>query len=289
MNTLWSMFDLAGKAAIVTGASHGLGVTFAEALSKAGAQVVVAARNAKQLEMVAGRIRHEGGEAVAIPCDVTDPGQVQNLAEAGWRQFGRIDILVNNAGIVAERGIVPEKIPLELFEQTLRVNLVGLWHGCREIGARMLEDGKGGSIINVASVSGLGGASNFPSAYQASKAAVINLTRNLACSWADRGVRVNALAPGWFPSEMSQEVLSHPSFLKSMQAITPMKRIGNPQELIGPLLLLASGASSFMTGHTLVVDGGISSGLGVPQLPEDFLKLLEERVPGNQGRRIRRE
>lgn len=286
VNTVENIFDLTGKTAIVTGASYGLGVTFAGALAKAGARVVLAARSSEKLEKVADEIRQTGAEAVAITCDVTDPGQVQNLAAASCKQFGRIDILVNNAGVSAEGGIVPEKVPVELFDRTLRVNLVGLWLCCREIGARMLEDGKGGSIINISSVTGLGGIYNFPLAYQASKAAVINLTKNLACSWGGRGVRVNVLAPGWFPSEMTAKFLSHPSFLASMHAVTPLRRIGDPNELVGPLLLLASDASSFMTGQTLVVDGGLSAGLGAPQPSEDIIKLQEESIPGNLGRRI---
>ena len=124
------------------------------------------------------------------------------MVAQAWNDYGRIDILVSNAGTAVDAGSMPEKLPNDIFEQTVRTNLFGVWYCCREAGARMLADGKGGSIINIASILGLGGVCDFPSAYQATKAAVINLTRNLACSWSDRGVRVT-IAPGWFPSEMT--------------------------------------------------------------------------------------
>jgi NAD(P)-dependent dehydrogenase (short-subunit alcohol dehydrogenase family) len=205
---------------------------------------------------------------------------------AAQHRFGRIDILVNNAGQAAEAGIVPENIPDELFEQTVRVNLLGLWYCCRQVGRVMLNDGQGGSIINLASIMGLGGTRDLAGAYQATKAAVINLTRHLACSWADRGVRVNALAPGWFPSEMTAGVLGNPYFRKWAENLASMNRLGKPEELIGPLLFLASDASSFVTGHTLVVDGGVSAGIGVSRWPEEFDRSLAEIVPSNLARRI---
>ena len=270
MNSHARLFGLTGKTAIVTGASHGLGVTFAEALSAASAKVVLAARTVEKLETVAKRITEQGRTARVIPCDVSEPDEVRAMAAKAWEQFGRVDILVNNAGVAAEAGSVPEKIPDEIFEQTIRVNLLGLWTCCREVAARMLADGKGGSIINVASVAGIGTCKDFPSGYQASKAAVIGLTRNLACSWADRGVRVNALAPGWFPSEMTAPVLAIPSFVEWIRHGCPMGRTGDPKELIGPLLFLASDASSYVTGHTLVVDGGASASIGAAPFPEEI-------------------
>jgi NAD(P)-dependent dehydrogenase (short-subunit alcohol dehydrogenase family) len=196
------------------------------------------------------------------------------MVRAAWEQFGRVDILVNNAGVVAEAGTVPERIGDDVFEQTIRVNLLGLWTCCREVAARMLADGRGGSIINVSSTAGIGAAKDFPSAYQASKAAVIGLTKNLACSWADRGVRVNALAPGWFPSEMTEGILSIPSFVEWIKYGCPMHRTGDPGELVGPLLFLASGASSYVTGQTLAVDGGISATSGGGQFPDELYKVL---------------
>ncbi|HEV2352592.1 MAG TPA: SDR family oxidoreductase [Terriglobia bacterium] len=268
------LFDLTGKGAIVTGASTGLGVTFAEALSSAGAKVVLAARRVEKLQEVAGRINEQGGTAFVVPCDLGKPEQARAMVAHAWDQLGRVDILVNNAGVVSEAGHVPERITDELFEQTIRVNLLGLWTCSREVAARMLADGKGGSIINVSSTAGIGACKDFPSAYVASKAAVIALTRNLACSWADRGVRVNALAPGWFPSEMTAGVLAMPAFMGWIKSSCPMHRTGDPGELVGPLLFLASGASSYVTGQTLAVDGGESASAGGTQFPDAVYAAL---------------
>ena len=150
----------------------------------------------------------------------------------------------------------------------------------------MLADGKGGSIINIASIAGLGGMCDFPSAYQATKAAVINLTRNLACSWSDRGIRVNALAPGYFPSEMTDPFLAIGGFTDFATNRTAMGRVGDPDELAGALLLLASDAGSFITGHTLVVDGGYSAGVGQSRWSEDVYSTLEQVIPDQRARRI---
>lgn len=278
MITYAKLFDLTGKAAIVTGASHGLGVTFAAALAASGAKVALAARNKESLESVAGRIKEQSGSPFVYACDVAKPDQVRALVARAWEQMGRVDILVNNAGVVADAGSVPEKISDELFEQTLRVNLLGLWTCSREVGARMLGDGKGGSIINVSSTAGIGASKDFPSAYVTSKAAVIGLTRNLACSWADRGVRVNALAPGWFPSEMTAAVFAMPAFMGWIKSSCPMHRTGDPQELVGPLLFLASEASSYVTGQTLAVDGGTSATTGGSQWPDEVYTTMGPKM-----------
>jgi NAD(P)-dependent dehydrogenase (short-subunit alcohol dehydrogenase family) len=281
-----SLFSLTGRTALITGASYGLGVTYAETLARAGANVVLAARSLEKLRALADRLAAEGHAALALPCDVSQPEDVRAMVDAGWRRFGRIDVLVNNAGMVAEAAMMPERIPHELFEQTIRTNLLGTWYCCREVGARQLADGKGGSIINIASVAGLAGMEDFPPAYQASKAAVISLTRNLACSWADRGIRVNALAPGWFPSEMSGPVLGIDAFRRWASEAAPLGRIGDPRELAGPLLLLASDASSFMTGHTLVVDGGIAASAAGGRMPDAVYDIFAANVPNDLGKRI---
>ena len=170
-----NLFRLDGRTAFVTGASSGLGVVFAEALAAAGANVALAARRKDKLREVEARIQSNGGNAVSVACDVSDPAQVEAAVEQACNRFGRIDILVNNAGIAVDGGAVPESLPNELFEQTIRVNLMGTWYCCREVGRRMLAEG-GGSIINVASIAGMSGVADFPVAYQSSKAAVINLT-----------------------------------------------------------------------------------------------------------------
>lgn len=280
------LFSVAGKTAIVTGSSSGLGVVFAQALARAGACVVLAARRVEKLQKVARQIQSEGGLAEVSACDVGDSAQVEKLIETAWSRIGRVDILVNNAGIVPDGGVMPEKVPHDLFEQTVRINLLGVWYCCRAAGARMLADGKGGSIINIASVSGMAGWKDHPPAYQSTKAAVINLTRNLACSWADRGVRVNAIAPGWFPSEMTEPFFAMGSMKAWAASTAPMGRVGNPDELAGPVLFLASDASSFVTGQTLVVDGGLSATSGYCPMPEDFYQQLEAAMPNGLGKRI---
>lgn len=274
------LFRVDGRTAFVTGASSGLGVTFARGLVSAGANVVPAARRTNRLREVEEGTRAPGGQVLSVKCDVTDEKQVEEAVAAACERFGRIDVLVNNAGQVVDGGSVAENLPHELFHQTMNVNLTGTWYCCREVGRRMLADGGGGSIINISSICGIAGLHDFPVAYQASKAAVINLTRNLALSWADRGVRVNAIAPGWFPSEMSDPVLGQKDFHRWASEGAAMGRIGDPQELVGPLLFLASDASSYVTGQTLAVDGGTSAGIGVVRPPDIF------RRPDEAGQKI---
>ncbi len=278
------LFDIAGKNAIVTGASSGLGITFATILAERGANVTLAARRTDRLKQVAETIAQSGGTALPLTCDVTDPEQVRAMVDQTVRRFGRVDIVVNNAGVNTDVGMA-EKIRHEVFEQTVKVNLLGVWYCCQEVGKRMLADGKGGSIINITSSAGLNGIQCFPVAYQTTKAAVINLTRNLACSWGDRGVRVNAIAPGWFPSEMNDPWFANQVFLDHVKKTSPMGRIGSPSELAGALLLLASDASSFITGHTLVVDGGASTSMGLPFMTDKLFTMLAEALPGGLGQR----
>ena len=275
-------FSVEGKTAFVTGASYGLGVGFARTLAQAGANVVLAARSVDKLHEVAGRLDGLGVKTLVQSCDVTDPATVATAVANAWDTFGRIDVLVNNAGFIAEVGIMPERIPDALFAQTMNTNVNGLFTCCREVASRQLADGQGGSIINVASVAGHGAQPHFPSAYQASKAAVINLTRNLAASWAGRGVRVNALCPGWFPSEMTAPFFALPQFWERIVDMTPMGRVGTEHELDGAILFLASAASSFMTGAALTIDGGVSATLGgVPYSSEMYAAM--EQVAGEYG------
>ncbi|HLZ69196.1 MAG TPA: glucose 1-dehydrogenase [Dehalococcoidia bacterium] len=281
-----ALFAVNGKTAIVTGASSGLGERFAEVLAGAGANVVLAARRTERLNAVAKRIEDTGGTALVNTCDVSDSPQVQALMQATCRRFGRVDILVNNAGLAAEAGLMPERIPDELFAQTIQVNLNGVYFCCRAAAEHMLADGKGGSIINIASIMGMSGQQNGPVAYQASKAAVINVTRNLACSWADRGVRVNCIAPGWFESELTAGWFAVPQFLARFKAQAPMSRIGRRDELDGVLLFLASDASSFVTGQTLAVDGGLSAAVSGPQYDEELFAMQAAIIPGGLGERI---
>ncbi|MGE0028760.1 MAG: SDR family NAD(P)-dependent oxidoreductase [Thermoleophilia bacterium] len=277
--------DLTGRTAVVTGASSGLGVVFAEALAAAGANVVVAARRGDRLNALADRIEASGGHALPVTCDVAEAEQVATLVEAAVDRFGSLDVVVNNAGTVGDAGPMAEKLPHELFEWTIRVNLLGVWYLCRDAGAVMLRQGSG-SIINVASTAGIGAVQHFPPAYQASKAAVIHLTRNLALSWAARGVRVNTLAPGWFPSEMASPFIEAPVYGDHILRHEPTGRVGDPAELVGPLLFLASDASSRVTGHTLVVDGGHSIAIMGATYGEELYDFHAAIVPDGLGERI---
>ena len=252
-------FSLDGKTAFVTGASYGLGVGFAKALAEAGANVVLAARSVDKLADVAGQLDGLGVKTLVQYCDVTDPATVRAAVTASWETFGRIDVLVNNAGVIAETGIMPERIPDEMFAQTMNTNVNGLFTCCREVGSRQLADGKGGSIINVASVAGLGAQPHFPTGYQASKAAVINLTRNLAASWASRGVRVNALCPGFTLTPMVQQMLDAGLPTEQLVARVPLGRLGTSEEVAATALYLCSEAAAFMVGHALAIDGGITA------------------------------
>lgn len=281
-----NLFRLEGRTALVTGASSGLGVVFAEALAQAGANVVLAARRVERMEEVATRIEQSGRQALVLKCDVGDAEQVEQAIARAWEHFGRIDILVNNAGIVAEGVAVPEKVPNEAFEATMRVNLFGTWYCARAAGARMLADGRGGSIINITSIAGLAAVPDFPVAYHTSKAGVINLTRSLAASWADRSVRVNAIAPGWFLTEINEQVLAHPDFHRWAAGGAAMNRIGEAKELVGVLLFLASDASTYVTGQTIAVDGGTSASIGVSRMPESFTAMLAEQAPNGMATKI---
>jgi NAD(P)-dependent dehydrogenase (short-subunit alcohol dehydrogenase family) len=280
-----SPFDLTGRVALVTGASSGLGVTFAEGLAAAGADLVLAARRVDRLEEVAERIRATGRRALPVACDVTDPGQVEAALEAAVAELGGVDVLVANAGAVPDGFSMPERIPAELFAQSVAVNLIGTWNTVQAVGRHMLSRGRG-SIVVVSSYTGLAGVPNFPPAYQASKAALVNITQQLAASWGDRGVRVNALAPGWFPSEMTELVLAAPPFRARIDSQAALGRAGSPEELVGPLLLLASDASSYMTGSVLVVDGGTSATVGAAPYDEELFGLHEAVMPHGLGSRV---
>ena len=262
----------------MTGASSGLGVVFAEALAEAGAAVAVAARRADRIEEVAERITSNGGTAIAVECDVTDSASTDALMAAAVEQLGGIDVVVANAGVAAEGAMVTEKIPTPIFEQTISVNLTGTFNTCRAAAQHMLPKGSG-SIVTLASVAGLGAHYEIPAAYGAAKAAIINLTQHMALRWSSRGVRVNALAPGWFPSEMTDLVLEIPPFKQRIVDQTASGRLGDPQELIGPLLLLASDAGSYMTGATLTVDGGITASVGESPFPADLTAMFARRSP----------
>ena len=243
-------FRLDGRAAIVTGASSGLGERFARVLHAAGAKVVMAARRVDRLE----RLAEELPGSLAVPCDVADDGDLERLVGATVEAHGRIDVLVNNAGMTYV-GPAEDEPPSE-FRRVLDVNLTAVFVLSQLAGRVMLEQGSG-SIVNIASVFGLvAPAQMLEASYPASKGGVVNLTRDLAAQWARRGVRVNAIAPGFFRTEINEELLSEERGVAAVRRRTPMGRVGEAHELDGALLFLASEASSYVTGHVLAVDGG---------------------------------
>ena len=282
------IFDLSGKTALVTGASSGLGVTFASALLANGASVVICARRAELLKSVARDLDPSGERVLALPCDVADASQVARMAGRSIDHFGRVDVLVNNAGIDSEGSPFAERIADRDFAETVRVNLLGVWHCTRILGTEMIADGGGGSIINISSIGGLGGSKAMMSpGYSAAKAGVVNLTQNIAANWADRGVRVNCIAPGYFPSELSEFVRTNPPVTEHVQAQVPIGRFGEPSELIGVLLLLASSAGSYITGQTVNVDGGFSATVGARTPSDDLYAAWANWLPGDKGNPLR--
>jgi NAD(P)-dependent dehydrogenase (short-subunit alcohol dehydrogenase family) len=285
--TIPPSFDLTGRVALVTGASSGLGVTFASALADAGADLVLAARRTDRLHDVAGEIAERTGRrALPVACDVTDPDQVEAAVQLAVSELGRLDVAVANAGAVPEGFALPEKLPPDLWRRSIDVNLTGTWLTCQSAGRVMLAQGSG-SIIVISSYTGISGVPNFPPAYQASKAAVMNITESLAASWGDRGVRVNALAPGWFPSEMTDAVLAAPDWKARCDAQAPLGRTGRPEELVGPLLLLASDAGSYMTGAILQIDGGTAAVVGMTPYDESLWGLHATVMPHGLGEPVR--
>lgn len=249
------LFDLSNKIAVVTGASSGLGVQMVHALAGQGANVAILARRKERLEQVKQDIEEKHGvKVLAVECDVVDQEQVQAAASEVQKEFGQVDILVNNAGVggIGEA----EKMSLEEWQKVVDVNLTGVFLCAQAFGKIMIEK-KYGKIINIASIFGAVGNLAFPvAAYHATKGAVVNLTRGLGAEWAKYNITVNAIGPGFFQSEMTQDIGKNEDANNFIIAGSPMQRWGKEGELNGALLLLASDASSFITGQTIYVDGG---------------------------------
>ena len=245
-------FRLTGRVAIVTGASSGLGVAFAHALSQAGASVVLAARRTDRLASVAAAVQADGGRAISVPLDVTDPDSCQAVADAAMAEFGRIDILVNNAGVATAYPATRETP--EQFRSVIDVNLNGSYWMAQACG-RLMQPGA--SIVNISSALAVTTAGLPQAAYSASKAGLMGLTRDLAAQWTGRkGIRVNAIAPGYFATEMTDQY--PPGYLDSMSSRMIVPRMGRLEEGAATLVWLASPAAGYVTGQTIVVDGGVS-------------------------------
>jgi NAD(P)-dependent dehydrogenase (short-subunit alcohol dehydrogenase family) len=257
--TAAQIFDLTGKVALVTGASSGLGMRFAEVLAESGAEVVLVARRADRLGEVKTKIEKSGGRALVVEADVRDRDAMRRAFDAAEKTFGTVTILVNNAGIVQSKRAV--EIAEEDWRRVLATNLDAVFYWAQEAARRMLAAGKGGAIINIASVLGIS-PDNGVASYATAKAGVIQLTKALAIELAFKGIRVNAIAPGWIVTEINRDYLASERGA-AMKRQIPMGRFGEDRDLDGPLLLLASDAGRYMTGATIVADGGQVAALRV--------------------------
>jgi NAD(P)-dependent dehydrogenase (short-subunit alcohol dehydrogenase family) len=253
--TIQQLFDLSERVAIVTGGSRGLGLEIAEGLAEAGASLMLCARREQWLTPAIGALRERGFRVEGCVCDVSDPGQVQAVVTATKEKFGRIDILVNNAGI--SWGERPETMPLDQWRRVLDTNLTGAFLFAQAAGREMLKT-RSGRIINIASIAGIRSSVGGPhyAGYAASKAGLMGLTRELAASWGPHGIRVNAIAPGFFHSRLADAAIGLVE--PSIKARNPIPRVGQPGELKGLAVFLASDASSYITGQVIAVDGGAS-------------------------------
>ncbi|WP_431803919.1 SDR family oxidoreductase [Halobacillus andaensis] len=248
------LFDLSGKTAIVTGGGRGLGKQIAEGFAESGANVVVCSRKEEACREVSESLAELGVETMALKCDITNPEDIEYVVRQTTERFGVIDILVNNSG--ATWGAKAEEMPLSAWQKVMDVNVTGTFLMSQAVGKVMLKQG-GGKIINIASVAGLKGSNPEymdTIGYNSSKGAVLTFTKDLAVKWGPRGIYVNAIAPGFFPTKMSKVLIEkgEDAFLKS----TPLRKFGSENDLKGAAVFLASSASDYMTGDVMVIDGG---------------------------------
>jgi NAD(P)-dependent dehydrogenase (short-subunit alcohol dehydrogenase family) len=249
------LFDLTGKVAIVTGGGTGLGRQMADALAEAGADLVLCARKAERCEQAAAELAQTGVRALGLRCDVRKPAEIEEVVRRTVDELGRVDILVNNSG--TSWGASPKDVPLEGWQKVIDVNLTGAFLFAQSVGRVLIEQGEGGKIVNIASVAAFRGApqdamNSIP--YNASKGGIVGLTIDLAVKWAPHGINVNAIAPGWFPSDLSAKTLEAAG--DRLLPRIPLGRYGGSDDLKGAIVFLASAASDYVTGTTLVVDGG---------------------------------
>lgn len=244
--------DLSGKAAIVTGGSKGIGFGMAQALANAGADIVIVSRNLAEGEAAAEVIQAMGRKAIAVSCDVTVPAAVDSMVEKAVAAFGKIDILLNNAGMNIRKPVVD--LAEEDWDRVLDTNLKGIFLVAQRVGKEMIKQ-KSGKVINIASILGLIGLPML-GPYAASKGGIVQLTKVLALEWAQYNINVNAIAPAYIRTPMTETWLADKERLNPILAATPLGRLGSVEDLAGPVVFLASDMASYITGHTLVVDGG---------------------------------
>jgi NAD(P)-dependent dehydrogenase (short-subunit alcohol dehydrogenase family) len=249
------LFDLSGKTAIVTGGSRGIGKEMAEGLAESGANLMLCARRAQWLDETVAEFTALGFSTAGKVCDVAKADEVQAVVDEAIDRFSSVDVLINNAGV--SWGAMPEDMPLDRWQQVIDTNLTGCFLFAQAAGRQMLRQGSG-SIINIASIAGLTSSANGPfyAGYAASKAGLIGLTRELAASWGRKGIRVNAIAPGFFHSRLADAVID--IYERSIQENNVIPRVGAEGELKGVVAFLASEASSYITGQVIAVDGGMT-------------------------------
>jgi gluconate 5-dehydrogenase len=254
------LFDLSGRVALVTGGSRGLGLQMAEALGEMGARVALTARKREELDEAVRHLEGQGVQSVAIPCDMSEPTNIPTAVERAIEALGPIDILVNNAGTTW--GAATADHPLDAWQKVVNLNLTAMFVTSQEVGRRCMLPRKRGKVVNIASILGLvgGGDSERPAtiAYNTTKGGVVNFTRSLAAEWAPHNINVNAIAPGFFPTKMTQglrQMLGD----ERLAARAPMNRLGGPEDLKGIIVLLASDAGAFITGQIVAVDGGVTA------------------------------
>ncbi|HEX5497070.1 MAG TPA: SDR family NAD(P)-dependent oxidoreductase [Mycobacteriales bacterium] len=252
-----ALFDLTGRRALVTGASRGIGHAIAVALAAHGADVAVNSRSADNLARVSADVTAEGRRALAVPADVTDRDAARSMVEAALDGLGGLDVVVNNAG--GTSFMVPfTQMRFSGWEKVMRLNVDSIVHVLQAAAPHLLER-RSGSVINVSSVAGVGG-TRMLAPYGASKSAVISLTRSLAMEWGHANVRVNALCPGWTATELNRNLWEDPDASKALTDQIPLGRWARAEEMVGAAVFLASDASSYLTGHALLVDGGLTAG-----------------------------
>jgi NAD(P)-dependent dehydrogenase (short-subunit alcohol dehydrogenase family) len=247
-------FRLDGEVAAITGGAKGIGRAIAECFARAGARVVILDFDGEAAQAAAESIRRAGGAAEALSVNVAHEKEIDEVFATLFANHGRLDVLVNSAGKSIRRPTA--ELPLELWNEVIETNLTGIFLCCKAAARYMLKQG-GGRIVNIASIFGFSGGGLYPNvSYQASKGAVVNMTRALAVEWARCGIRVNAIAPTWVRTELIKPLLDRPDLIAEIERITPMGRLAEPEEMAGAALFLATQASSMVTGHTLAVDGG---------------------------------